>query len=249
MRIDAGYPAPRDLKKMELDTLDKIRNISVINNKFSNLANEAQQYYFKFKNKLDHSDFSFEICLEYTTPKLKSRAAGKWRFYFGVNIVSTQIEVVEGKGGTKKQVIHDIVSYSLSICSMNKAEPYLIRRYHFDYAINGASNNHPIFHFQSPGELSPTLDREGFSIDHMDPELSEPRLHYQPMTLALLLNLVFKEFYTENTNKVLDDEAWRGLIYKNEKEVLKPYFTHCADYLKTHHSASKLLTKDFNYGR
>lgn len=143
-----------------------------------------------------------------------------------------------------------MVSYSLSICDLECKNPKLVRRFHFDYDLSSVKTNQsiPIFHFQYAGELSPYLKKLGVSNQHMNPELSEPRVYYQPVTLALLLNLVFNEFRNEITNKILQTPEWFALIKANEEKVLKPYYKYCNEFLQSAKNDKKLFTNDFCYG-
>jgi len=49
------------------------------------------------------------------------------------------------------------------------------------------------------------------------------------MTLGLLMNTVFCEFPTEDTENIRKDSAWKNLVRRNEREILKPFYIKCAD--------------------
>jgi hypothetical protein len=123
------------------------------------------------------------------------------------------------------------------------------RKYHFDYDENGQQNNHPIFHLQYAGEITPGLQEYTDHYENiMFPQISEPRLLYPPMTLSLILNQLFWEFRCDITIKIIEDDLWKGIIKENEEIVLKPYFALCKNFFDTHHTASRSFTKDFSYG-
>lgn len=143
------------------------------------------------------------------------------------------------------------VSYYLAICTKNRRGKYIIKRkFHFDYEKNDKSNAKPIFHLQYAGELTSALSEHSNYYDSFFfPQLSEPRIYSTPITLAILLNKLFKEFNCVDTYKIVEDSGWRGVIAEHERIFLKPYFERCGEFFRDNHKASYLFTTDFCYGK
>ena len=241
MRIDESYPKPIDLKRNELKTLEFLRNNSFVNSNFMPLALTANDIYESLRDpkRLENLSFDFESYFELPFD------GNEFRFHFGVIINSKKIGTVK----RKNQYEYSMVSYYIGICVKESGKFKLIRKFHFDYDVNGNINNHPIFHMQYQGKLSPKLSEHQYDDEHLEPWLSEPRIHHHPVTLALLLNLIFKEFNNEKTHRMLEDSYWKGFIRDNEDLVLTDYFLQCNDFLKKRKKSSSLFTKDFCYGK
>lgn len=240
MRIDKNYPKPIELKETEIKTLDFLRNNPFVNTNFSMLAKAANDTHeaFKSKQRLQNHPFRFEAYFDFPHKKKD------YRFHFGVEISS--------KKDNRNHDIHDKVSYYLAICDSKKDKNKfrLLRQFHFDYDISGHQNDHPIFHLQYAGKLSPSLMAHNYVNNQMHPWLSEPRLHHHPVTLALLINLVFKEFKRIKLVSLLTDDRWRGIVQNNEELVLKPYFEQCNTFMTSRHTAKDhLFTDNFCYGK
>ena len=65
MRIDLGYPSPRDLKKNELETLQYIKDSDVFQSYYTTIASDASVSYFQLQNapSLNFSS-NLDICLD-----------------------------------------------------------------------------------------------------------------------------------------------------------------------------------------
>lgn len=128
--------------------------------------------------------------------------------------VAGNIEI-NGKNG------FSFFSYVLSICNGD----VLLRKYHYDYeCIEGKEK--PLFHLQYGGKPLPSQTTYG-GVDELSPWLSEPRLFYTPMSLALILEQVFLEFPDDTTNKIQKDNSWKGHVRDSQKELLAPFFELC----------------------
>jgi hypothetical protein len=85
---------------------------------------------------------------------------------------------------------------------------------------------------------------------HSDPGdfwLSEPRLCCMPISLALLVNLILKEFPDEKNSKLIERSEWRDLVKKNEELILSPFFEECRKFFSKNEN-NKLFLNDFYYG-
>ena len=149
------------------------------------------------------------------------------------------------------QIKHNfsLVSYVLSICENNEPPFHLIRKFHFDYAIpNPKEDPKPVYHIQYGGELSPQLETLEIDVAEMQPWLSTPRIRFYPFNLALLLDMVFNEFRSDETVSIVERSEWRDFIKTNEEIVLKPFYEGVANFLNGSHSSNYLL-RDFYYGK
>jgi hypothetical protein len=230
MRIDEGYPPPNELRKNELETLQYIKDSSVFQSYYPTFTNDASLSYFQLQKATSLNFASnLEVCLDQKSGK-------KGDAHIGLNIRT-------------KDNRYEQVSYSLAICLKRGDQYRLLRRYHFDYAIPGISTRqaHPVFHLQYAGELFGHLKALKIQHAHLDSWLSEPRLFFMPMTLAFLMNIVFKEFPDESAVAVIERSEWRDLVRKNEKLLLVPYFRCCHNFINAINNLN-LLTNDFYYG-
>jgi len=112
-------------------------------------------------------------------------------------------------------------SYVLCVCKDN----VLLRKYHYDYECNRGRDK-PMFHLQYGGLPLPSLASYG-GVEELSAWLSEPRLFYTPMSLALILEQVFLEFPNDITNKIQQDNSWKGHVRESQKALLAPYFELC----------------------
>lgn len=240
MKIDDCFPTPGEFLNSEFETLEYCGNKFFDYEELSSLASDAYAYHsanyneFKESNRLPKSCFSFES-------------------NFNVNI--------DGRDGTayigvlirlKDSFTFENISYYVAVQKKEKLNARLLRKFHFDYAPPVKTDStrrqpHPVFHLQYACKLSSRLQGVGFDNSHMDPWLSEPRLYYSPMSLALLINLVLKEFQDETNLRIIQRGEWRDLIRENEKLILAPFFSICHNFFSDRHN-KELLINDFYYG-
>ncbi len=239
MKIDEKYPTPKDLRSNELLTMAFFQNDVYLKQEYPTFAHDCYQYYTYFKGT-QGKDLEFESELEIQINSQDGKVNGK--AYIGGKFYEDR----------KKKIIAPSYSMAISVVDSKR----LLRRFHFDYILPDSARRqpHPIFHLQYAGKLSPRLKRDGFEHDHMDPWLSEPRLFFIPMSLALLVNTVLKEFPDERTEKIIERPEWRNLIRKNENLLLTPYFRCCNLFLSSNRTdqlltkTDQLFTNDFCYG-
>jgi hypothetical protein len=233
--INEGYPSPSELIKNEIFTLERLKNDIFLAQWKSSLYKDASYAYYQAR-KL--SSFNFESSFEINVDNNPGTA-----FIGG--------KVIPSNDGNS----YDLLSYYLAICRNEEMKNEPLRKLHFDYTEPDPSHRqpHPIFHFQQPGKLTRAMTEAGCNIDHLYPWLSEPRLPYMPMSLALLINLVFSEFPDEKTTRFIEHTEWRHLIHKNEVLLLYPYYEQCYKFVDNCKKGvirglSRLLTNDYYYG-
>jgi hypothetical protein len=231
MNVDSVHHKYVPFVKNELKTLNFIASNPTISSRFKNLSLHAKQVYDKFIGYKDRDiltkDFDFGTDFDIEIDKKNRR------------IVVECILTTE----------YRLASYALTICKKNVSPYAVVRKFHFDYAIpnNQETQPKPVYHIQYGGEVTPKLASLKISVDHLNPWLSSPRIFSVPMTLALLLDLVFCEFRTADTIKITDDGRWRDLIVQNERFLLTPYFSNFLNFVENRHKANFLI-RDFNYG-
>ena len=97
----------------------------------------------------------------------------------------------------------------------------ILRKFHFDYVTQ--DKMHPRFHLQYGGELPPAMEVDGIKGQHLEsllPKVRQPRIFFTPVTIALLMNMLFYEFQSDDTDIIKEGLAWQKIIRENEREVL-----------------------------
>jgi hypothetical protein len=235
MSKSSCFPSPIDFFKNEINTLERISSNPIFKKNFSQLVSDTDYY-------LDRNQKSIQ--------KIRRRASVIFNFDFQSRIDGITINDRPGTAHIgalmkAKKDDYEILSYYFMLCDSEK----VIRKFHFDYTPENIEKRVPcpIFHIQYPGKLSDHLLSLNLAYDHLECGLSEPRISFMPMSLALTINLLFKEFRNEETHRAIEDSTWRELIKKNETDILRPYFRKCNTFFSAP-PANKLFTNDYCYG-
>ena len=93
------------------------------------------------------------------------------------------------------------------------------------------------------------MTEDGMVADKLDTWLSLPRLNFAPVNLAILLDIAFCEFKSDETNNIVEDSNWRALILKNEKLLTFNYFTSIKTHIDSANYNKDKLIRDFCYGK
>ena len=238
-----ALPDPEQLIGNEIKTLEFLGLNKFIFEKCNILYIDIQNQLPHLKNKEKSKklfDFSFESCFDVRNADVEGKA------YIGALI----------SANTDKK--YERITYHISICDSSSQNGRLLKKIHFDYCdpTNVIRQLQPVFHYQIPGEATLRLKKDGYDCEHLCPSLSEPRLPYYPMSLALLLNLIFLEFpgESEDKKKLTEDGYWRSWIKKNEELLLVPYYETCMNFFKRRsdgliNNNYFLFTSDFYYGK
>lgn len=230
MSMSSVFPPPNKLFQIEANTLRRIKNNPIFGRHFKQLVSDAEDYLLRISKPIQKKtlrEFNFESLIN------KITIDGKYGTAHVAALITT-------KNNEYKQL-----SYDIALCDDIK----IIRKFHFDYTPENIKKRglHPIFHLQYPGELSTQLLSLKLEHEHLDSYLSEPRIPFTPMSLALTINLILKEFPDERTHQAVEDKTWRELIKTNETDFLGPYFKVCNTFFLSTHG-NKLFTNDFCYG-
>lgn len=218
-----------DHKRNEFETLQSISNRGFFDNDFPELATAITSTFGKYKEdykKKRDFDFLFASDFDLTFQKTKYKI----------------ILHAEAIGD------YQLTTYSLGICKGKSC--HMIRRFHFDYVhTNGGKKQKvPVSHLQYGGKGGNGVNGNAYSTQKLANWLSEPRLYYPPINLALLLDIAFCEFHTPETKKIVEDPDWRKLIMDNEKFALKHYYdTLSTNIGDARHKPNNLL-RDIYYG-
>ncbi len=231
MKIDGCYLTPLNIIKCEFETLGFFKDNPLSYQELPILAEDANTYYSAYYYKFKHHarlHFSFESTVDI-------KVGGKE----GIAHIGSLIE-------SKDTNNIDRTSYYAAICI--KEEKKLLRKYHFDYAPPGKLQRQPppVFHLQYAGKLPPRLEAMDIDDNHLDTWLSEPRLCYFPLSLALLINLILKEFPDDKNVELIEHPKWRRLVKKNENLILGPFFKGCQTFFSNNNN--QLFINDFYYG-
>ncbi len=120
-------------------------------------------------------------------------------------------------------------SLNVSSCCLNQNRntKRIVRRFHFDY--QPSESDKPVSHFQYGGKF-PESERYKdchYCLEHF---LKNPRFHYPPMDLVLLLDLMIREFETP-LDKWKYENNWNALVFKSQELWWKDYWNKLAGYL------------------
>lgn len=141
----------------------------------------------------------------------------------------------------------EMCTYFLAVLGKDDESEEVIRKYHFDYAKPSIPTKQPVptYHLQYGGELSKHFENR--KDTHLSNWLSVPRLTYSPINLALLLDLMFCEFNTPETRRVVQDTEWRTLILHNEEFLTHQYYSSIYQHFTSGNYSKTSLIRDYCY--
>jgi hypothetical protein len=230
MKINKGYPKFNSFTSNELQTLQYIKTRGLLS-KYLDLNNTIELAFYDLQAQLKknpNSNFTFHCDFEMTVETHNHRVI------IGANVIND----------------YSLCSYFLAIVGKDDDNKKLIRKFHFDFALPSIATKQrvPVFHLQYGGTLSPEIIDAGLSGEKLDEWLSVPRLSYSPVNLALLLDILFCEFKTEETNHLIQGDLWRKLIFDNEIFLTKNYFNNISEHINSASYKKENLLRDFCYG-
>ena len=208
------YPEPDSLIKNECDTLRYLMNEPILNGYHPQFAQAARNLFYQTRKRLTHFEFEsfFNVCHQ-SKDDLIVVVCGK----------------VEPSG--RKKYKH--ITYCMTVCRQQPNASGILRKLHFDVTSGEPlrrMQGHPICHLQYCGSFLPFLSTLGYAKQQMEPMhpwLSEPRIPYWPMSLALIVDLAFREFPSEAGSKFREKSEWQSIIRKNEALLLANFYSHC----------------------
>jgi hypothetical protein len=78
-------------------------------------------------------------------------------------------------------------------------------------------------------------------LENMQMKLSEPRIFYWPMSLALLIDMALHEFPDARSASFRATPEWQSIIRDNEALLLRPFYEKCVEVIVK----NKTLAKEF----
>jgi hypothetical protein len=249
MELSDFYPSPSELIRSELLVLGYLSVNPYIKAKHPQVARDAQKYYPASKNT--HSGFIFNSYFDtWHAPMRSKKAAVRDRGKPKPNarlFISARIEVQKSS--------YTNVTYCLAVCRI-RAKPTILRKFHFDVVVASAPaqrrlQQHPRCHLQYCGQMVPYMATVGCrdtQLDQMHPWLSEPRLFFWPMSLALLIDMALHEFPDQDSAKFRSDSYWRSLVHQQEDLVLRPFYLKCVEIIKDTKEENRTLADAFYVG-
>jgi hypothetical protein len=253
MDLAEFYPAPRDLIKSELSVLDHLRNSTYINQKHPRVASDAAIYLAR--NKESPSGFEFHSYFDiWHAPAHRRGLAGPGR-PSNPNVRLTVSVLISLDHGAFTNV-----TYCLSVCRIRATNPdprvSILRKFHFDITVEGDQTQrrfqqHPQSHLQYCGEMVPymtTVGCKNSQLEQLHPWLSEPRILFWPMSLALLIDMALHEFQDQDSARFRGESHWRGLVRSQEALVLRPFCEKCIHVIEDTREENRTLAEAFYVG-
>jgi hypothetical protein len=235
MRLSDFYPTPDELIKNEATTLAYLMDSPYIKERQSSFANAAAAHHREIRATLRYFNFNASLEMEHQGYRLLLFLGG----------------LIEREN--KKNYRN--ISYCLTVCRPRNPRPTILRKFHFDITTvppGGQSKQpHPISHLQYCGELFPYLKSQGCTdnqLHNLHPWLSEPRVFFWPMSLALLLDMVFREFPNDKATNFRSASEWRNVIRENESLLLTRFHAKCSDIVSNRLRDNKILADEFYVG-
>ncbi len=233
-----------------MSVLDYLRGNPYIKEKHPQVARDATNYYTRNRN--GRSGFEFHSYFDvWHAPMDRRKAGGEIQGKRKPNVrltVSARIEL-------NKNALTN-VTYCLAVCRIRSTRVIILRKFHFDVAVGSSaserrSQRHPRFHLQYCGEMVPymaTIGCRETQLGQMHPWLSEPRIFFWPMSLALLIDMTLHEFPDQGSAKFRADSYWRGLVRSQEALVLRPFYEKCIEIIVDRNGENRTLADAFYVG-
>lgn len=241
------YPKPADLVRNEVKVLEYLRHNPYINQVHSDFARHANHYYQRSRSAKNGFEFASHLDLWHTAIGGKRQAGAR------ANIRLALASLVEVESANE----YGNISHCLAVLRRRANGKYtILRKFHFDVSVGnekpgGRLQRHPRFHLQYCGEMVPYMKGLGLSdtqLSQLHPWLSEPRLFYTPMSLALMLDMSLREFPDSDSAKFRATGEWRGIVHEHESAMLSPFFQKCVEIIDAKAGAIQILQDQLYVG-
>lgn len=243
MNLSDFYPSPSELISSEINVLKYLMNNTYIAQEQSTFAQDAMRSYNQ--NKSHQAGFKFfsyfDVChLEFPNIRAASQQMPNLRL-----VVGAQIEL-------KNKRLYNNISYCFIVCRLRAKHPSILRKFHFDVTVSdnvgGRRQQHPTTHIQYCGGMIPGMTELGFreeQLKHMHSSLSEPRIFFWPMSLALLIDMALHEFPTPSSLRFRESSEWRAIISSQEALVQRPFYQKCVQIIGSKPVNRRILADEF----
>jgi hypothetical protein len=225
------YPKPSALIKSETKVLAYLMTNPYIKETHTDFARHASESYERSRNSKRGFEFASHLDIWHTEIGGQKRSR-KQRV--NVRLILASLVVSAGPKDYAQ------ITHCLSVLRCRAGGRYtILRKFHFDVAVGnnrakGRLQRHPRFHLQYCGEMVPYMSEIGLrtaQLDQLHPRLSEPRIFYTPMSLALMLDMSLREFPDAESMKFRSTGEWRGIVHEHESLMLRPFFENCLDVI------------------
>lgn len=239
MQLLEFYPPPAELISSELGVLRFLMTNTYITEMHATFAENAKRDYNRNKSKPIGFDFFsyFDV--------YHSEMPGK---ALKPNLRLVVAALIQLNGDRT----YSNVSYCLAVCR-RKAKFPILRKFHFDVTVTNRGGQprrqqHPVCHIQYCGEMIPGMNVMGCQdeqLKQMHPSLSEPRVFFWPMSLALLIDMALHEFPDRHSLSFRGSSEWRGIVRKQESLVLRPFYQKCVQITGNAPGNDRILSDEF----
>ncbi|MBI4834519.1 MAG: hypothetical protein HY811_06850 [Planctomycetes bacterium] len=224
MSINTTFPTPVKLIQEEIKTLKFLMNQTRIS-QFCGDAGRAYSVYNKYpqlirKNQLKNFNFYFNTFFDVPCADI------------GLTLRIFVNADVKIQNNSYEKVCYHLIVTKKARRSQEELRYTLFRNFHFDYNPKANESGHPFFHLQYGGGTGRSFGAE-YAINITFPSIDLPRISYKPMSLALLMQIVFMHFYDENVVKLREDNDWKSILWNNEQLCWKDYYAECSAYLNS----------------
>jgi hypothetical protein len=238
------YPSPDDLIENELGALEYLSGNTYIAGEQSQFVNHARLYFSQYRYSRHGFRFaSYFDVVHAEMPRARGAKAGRPQPNLRL-IVAAQIDQDEHSD-------YSDISYALVVCRIRPKRPSILRKFHFDVVATDSPSRrqaHPICHLQYCGKMIPVMGDMGFSqsqLQQLHSNLSEPRLFFWPMSLALLIDMALHEFPDPESEKFRAAPEWRKIVRENEKLLLHRFHEKCAEIIADRGERERTLADEF----
>lgn len=241
MKLLDFYPGPAELISNEFKVLDYLSGDPYIADKHSVFLNDAKRYCTQGRRPT--SGFQFQSYLDVyhsEMPRIRKQEP---------NLRLVVAVIIERENVS----LYGNISYVLVVCRIRSKHPSILRKFHFD--INSGTDpnrrqQQPMSHLQYCGGVFPYLGKLGLQkaqLQQLHMKLSEPRIFFWPMSLALLIDMALHEFPDPRSEKFRATSEWRGIIRASEKLLLKPFYEKCVEVIVDTGSLNRTLADEFYF--
>jgi hypothetical protein len=250
MNLSDFYPSPAVLFKSELTVLSYLKTNTYISQQHTEFATQATAYYSR--NKSDKTGFEFQSYLDmWHAPLHRNQSSirqGKRKRNVRL-FLAARIEAKDGKS-------FDNITYCLCVARIRASRYTVLRKFHFDGAIDDGNANsrqqqHPILHLQYCGEMMSFMRDQGCrdtQFQQLHPWLSEPRILFWPMSLALLVDMALHEFPNPESERFRATSEWRSIVRDQESLVRRPFCEKCVEIIADKGGRKRTLSDELYLG-
>lgn len=225
---DKDYLTPAQFIRLERETLSYLRTSKLVAERFPSLAAGANAA-FAQRDSAPRFDFFAELATQF-------EGVDRCVVNFGECVVTDK----------KNKGRYDKISSFVIFWRQDDAAKRVLRKFHFDYhPTSKGDRTKPTFHTQYAGEIPPQLVNLRLDLSHLDTWFEQPRISHRPMSISLLLDIIFCEATgCPSCRTIREDSAWRKLVATNEKALLSTFLKRCLDRVN---SAENRPLSDFLY--